>query len=363
MSETVFILGAGASSSAGAPLMKDFLDAAEFQRKHGRYGREDFQLVFDGISELMQAHSKSAIDLENIESVFAAFEMAKLLGRLGKMELSKVEKLTTAMQSVIEKTISANVEFPISKGGIIAPNPYPRLVRLVAEATSNHTPSAAPNFRPRRVEDFSIITFNYDICLDFAFQSIPVQYCVNWSEYDSGLLILKLHGSLNWGTCSGCNKLVPIPIADLFRNRFLDLAGRQSITIPVDFAQEAFQHCPPKLITGPLVVPPTWNKGQYHADLAPVWRAAAAQLANAENIIVCGYSLPETDKFFEYLYALGSIGTARLKRFWVFNPDEGRKRNFQGLLGQGASSRFKFFPMGFEQMFDHVRPIFNLTSN
>src|SRR5271156_2630675 len=108
MSETVFILGAGASHSAGAPLMRNFLDAAERLRTHARTGRADFELVFEGIAALQQAHFKSAIDLDNIESVFAAFEMAKLLGRLGNMESSKIEMLTGAMQSVIEKTISAN---------------------------------------------------------------------------------------------------------------------------------------------------------------------------------------------------------------------------------------------------------------
>jgi hypothetical protein len=267
------------------------------------------------------------------------------------------------MQSVIEKTISANVQFPVSGGGLVAPNPYPQLVRLITEATSNHPAAAAPNFSPRRIEDFSIITFNYDICLDFAFQNVPVQYCINWSENDTGMLILKLHGSLNWGTCSGCNRILPLAPSEIFRNRFFDLSGRRSVTLPIDFAKIEFRHCPSKPITGPFVVPPTWNKGRYHTDLAQVWRAAAAQLADAENIIVCGYSFPETDKFFEYLYALGSIGTARLKRFWVFNPDEKRKKNFESLLGQGASPRFKFFEKGFEQMFSDVRPIFNLTSN
>jgi hypothetical protein len=365
MSETVFILGAGASQSAGAPLMKDFLDVAERQSKQPSSSREDFELVFDGISALQQAQSKSAIDLNNVESVFAAFEMAKLLGRLGNMELLKINNLAKAMQTVIAQTIGANVNFPISQNQIVAPAPYAQLARLISEATSDTGPLWAAGLASRKLRDFSIITFNYDICLDFAFQNFPVQYCLDWSEHDPdiSLQLLKLHGSLNWGTCSECNKIVPVSFAKLFENKFKQLQGKRSVTIPIDFAGGQFEHCLSKPMFGPVVVPPTWNKGPFYENIAPIWREAARQLGDAENIIICGYSYPETDKFFEYLYAIGSIGRVRLKRFWVFNPDVSRERNFRSLLGQGASDRFKFFSLNFEQMLPHVRPIFGLTSN
>ena len=32
-------------------------------------------------------------------------------------------------------------------------------------------------------------------------------------------------------------------------------------------------------------------------------------------------SLPASDHFFRYLYALGTVGDLRLKRVWVFDPD------------------------------------------
>lgn len=344
--------------------MKNFLDVAEGLSKQASSDREDFELVFDGVSALQQAQSKSAIDLNNVESVFAAFEMAKLLGRLGNMELTKIDNLTKAMQTVIAHTISASVNFPIVQNQIAAPAPYAQLVRLITEVTSG-TGVTSAGFTSRNLQDFSVITFNYDICLDFAFRNFPVQYCLaDWSEHDPpGLRILKLHGSLNWGTCSECKKIVQVPFAKLFENKFKQLQGLRNVTIPVDFKTGQFKHCSSTSMVGPVVVPPTWNKGPFHENIAPIWREAARQLGNAENIFVCGYSYPETDKFFEYLYALGSMGSVRLKRFWVFNPDGDRKKNFQALLGQGASARFEFFEKKFEEMFHHVRPIFNLTSN
>jgi hypothetical protein len=108
----------------------------------------------------------------------------------------------------------------------------------------------------------------------------------------------------------------------------------------------------------PLIVPPTWNKTQYHKELQAVWRRAAQRLAEAENIFVIGYSLPPTDEFFRYLYALGTTGQVWLKRFWVFDPDQSGsvERRFRRLLGPMAKSKFKVH----KEVFSHA--IEQLTS-
>jgi hypothetical protein len=92
------------------------------------------------------------------------------------------------------------------------------------------------------------------------------------------------------------------------------------------------------------VVPPTWSKGEYHRSLSNVWRQAATELGTANNVFVIGYSLPETDSFFRYLYALGSQSRTRIKRLVIFNPDpDGQvKRRFEGLLGGDALDKLEF---------------------
>ena len=53
-------------------------------------------------------------------------------------------------------------------------------------------------------------------------------------------------------------------------------------------------------------------------------RSKATVLSEAENIFVCGYSLPATDAFFHLLFALGSVGNTRLRNFVVFDvADQG----------------------------------------
>ena len=61
MSQTVFILGAGASRQAGAPLMRDFLDIAANLWKSGEVEQDEehFKNVFNQIGGFQVVHSKS----------------------------------------------------------------------------------------------------------------------------------------------------------------------------------------------------------------------------------------------------------------------------------------------------------------
>jgi hypothetical protein len=104
----------------------------------------------------------------------------------------------------------------------------------------------------------------------------------------------------------------------------------------------------------PVIVPPTWSKAEHHARIEQVWREAARELSEARNIYVIGYSLPATDQFFRYLYAVGSIGDGRLRRFWVFDPEKEVHARFEALLGPGARGRFKPYEMTFEKAISEI---------
>ena len=72
MSDIVFILGAGASVDAGAPVMKNFLDVADNLWKSGisENAKDDFIDIFKALGKLQLAQAKANIDLNNIEDVF-----------------------------------------------------------------------------------------------------------------------------------------------------------------------------------------------------------------------------------------------------------------------------------------------------
>jgi len=55
--------------------------------------------------------------------------------------------------------------------------------------------------------------------------------------------------------------------------------------------------------------------------LVPVWQAAAAALKSARQLVVMGYSMPDTDTFMRYLLATALKRSPQLERVVIVNPD------------------------------------------
>jgi NAD-dependent SIR2 family protein deacetylase len=345
VSRTVFIVGAGASAESGGPVMATFLDYAYNLRRNAnaklsKRQQDSLDLVFKGISALQVAHSKSDLDLNNLESVFGAFEMARLAGRLPPLSKEEVEELNPAMRLLIVTALEKSIRFPVvNRAQVRAPHPYHDFGEVLISRI------AGSDLGP-----ISFITFNYDLALDYLlhFRREQVDYCFN-DEPQGGVPLMKLHGSVNWARCTSCQKTAPWSLNDFFMKHDWNRAFWDDKTREVEFNVGAllkqYEHCSGQACEpDPVIVPPTWNKSEY-PQVANVWKHAARHLADAENIIVIGYSLPDADQFFRYLFAVGTIGDARPQRFWVIDPDNsGRiETRFQNLLGPYFESRFQKF--------------------
>jgi hypothetical protein len=342
VSNVVFVLGAGASKAAGAPLMGDFLDTAYRLWKEGKVAErdDDFARVFGAISALQSVHSKSRLDLDNVESVFSTFEMAAMLSRLPGREPDEIEAALESLKVLIGTTIEMTLEIPWHKGHAYAPVPYVQFVELlkqVSRATS-----------PRR--SVSVVTFNYDLACDFAMHSagLGVDYALDDATDRNTIPLLKLHGSLNWVYCPDLERVVPWTLQEHFGKYRWDVWDEQTIVrLRLMPHLKDFKYQEHDVLPEPVLVPPTWNKSTYHRNIAEVWKRAARELSDAEDIYIIGYSLPETDSFFRYLYALGTVGETMLKRLWVFNPDQTVEDRFESMLGPAAQARFRFVPETF----------------
>lgn len=376
MAQNVFILGAGASQEAGAPLMNDFLDKVDnlytYEKDRLKLGRsfksdlllKDYENVRNIISDLQIIHSKSNLDLYNIETLFGAIEMANLISYLPNHNQDDISKLRSSIINVIVTTLELSVQFPVpsnyddnddDRGGdpffiLGVPKPYDELIKTL---------KLLPG-------DSAILTFNYDIAIDYAFfkSSWPINYHLDESNNDNKYSLLKLHGSINWGICPQCNKIIPMGFDDFIKSsRISNLnTDSPSNSFLISEGLKVFSHLNCKeagfqrVDDVPVIVPPTWNKTQYHSSLANVWKHAARELSNAVNIFVIGYSLPETDSFFRYLYALGSIGSSPIKHFWVFDPDKSGTVNdrFRRMIGQGIERRYSYYKIGFSDAIKHI---------
>jgi hypothetical protein len=169
---------------------------------------------------------------------------------------------------------------------------------------------------------------------------LPYGYFFNdKSVVGTGVKLLKLHGSINWGQDLNSKEIVPIAVDSLLSN--FAIVTDQSLThhtLPVGASFAKLKSFAPM----PVIVPPGLFKAEYQDSIGNVWQEAAKELESAKEIIVIGYSLPETDFFFRYLYALGTVGQTILRRFAVFNPDRDVEGRFRSLLGLGALGRFKY---------------------
>lgn len=364
MSRIVFILGAGASVDSGAPTMLNFLDKARDLLYEGRLESNDadrFEKVFNATGLLQRILAKSSVDIVNIESVFGLLEMARTISSfpgLTKDELGAnndvLDQLIQNLKFLITATLERTMEFPYRKK-LSPPDSYGKLADLIFDL-----------WRKDSGNSTSILTFNYDLGADFALahKAIIPEYCLDdgdWPEIQDNktlrVPLLKLHGSLNWKLDISSGEVQPVHI-----NKLL---GTRSIFEP--------SHEPDKsrLMVSSLIkkinekdknkydlfiVPPTWSKSEHHGRIAPVWKAAAKELSEAEHIFIIGYSLPESDYFFKFLYALGTVSDQSLLRhFWVFNPDASAEQRYKGLLGPGAQQRFRFFPAYFRDSTDIIR--------
>jgi hypothetical protein len=329
----VFIIGAGASREAGGPLMMDFFDRAEQIRKRTDIDKAAFDLVFRAIEELQVVHSKAALDINNIESVMTAFEMAALFGRLGSLAPGEVRGLRDAITTLVAQTVDELVCFNVvpQSTGV---QPWGVQPWGVHSALCN-----AVNDLLRSGEQVSILSYNYDLGADFAIDVLdrPIDYGLsNAPMGPTHIPLLKLHGSLAWRTPKAPEDMTitAIPVRQLGRT-IAEHIGTTQGRVPIRIRQY--------LPGGPVIVPPTWTKGPFYESIKQVWLRAADELKEAENIYVVGYSLPFSDEFFRLLYALGTAGATRIKRFWVFDPNGAVEERFRRLLGQAVEDRFRFY--------------------
>lgn len=308
MSEIVFVLGAGASAHTGAPVMATFLEnSRRLSRRVLEPWKKDFGLVFEAINELQRVHSKARFDIHNLETVFTILEIAKTVRKLpGFEDPDKIAEVVESFKRVIAYTLALTTLFEVKRpsGDPIQIRPseaYSKFAQLVKKLGDINSKFSV-----------SIITFNYDIALDHALEAhgLSPDYCLPRQNLNSEKVkLLKLHGSLNWGKIKGEEKKdiyyydrlvhfaqdqahrvigpaekINVPIADelphLILNRWpMELEGKKTADIET------------------VIVPPGFYKAEHHETIGDVWASAAKELAEAEDILIIGFSLPTTDYF------------------------------------------------------------------
>ena len=198
--------------------------------------------------------------------------------------------------------------------------------------------------------EFSFITFNYDVCLEAALEAYGIRYdyFLEGGASPGVTPLLKLHGSINWGLDrkEATPTIAPAPISQM---RFNALGLADHVCFNVGSLLNGLGINGRVLDGPPVIVPPSWNKNSYHGQLSNVWAKASQELASAENIVVIGYSLPETDSFFRYLFALGTESPTTIRKFTAGSPApctarRGRPRSAGQKLQAVPVTRTRYLP-------------------
>jgi NAD-dependent SIR2 family protein deacetylase len=335
--KNVFILGAGFSSEAGAPLMSDFLPRARDLRDDPSSAltdaeRRTFGNVIGYRFNLNKALAKVHVDLDNIEQLFGFLEMDLQLSQAAD------NNLRIDMTYLIARTLEISTSTPLREQNIrivTAPvrdtrysyrfqgNQYAFLVGLVAGLWN-------PAKQERGTSRDAIITFNYDLVLER--EMVPLglgpQYFLDATTdfpmvFTNSVLhvkLLKMHGSTNWILCSRCRDRIYVRVPN--EAQVASVIGAQ--VCPV---------CHHTTLR-PFIVPPTWNKGIEERFLRPVWAAALQELLGAGRIFIVGYSFPETDQFFKYLLGLALAQNNDLSEIWIVNRSVEAHERFGLLFSQ-----------------------------
>lgn len=314
----VYILGAGFGVDAGLPTIAEFLnvmrDSADWLAAERRNReRASVDGVLDFRHEAAAAGYRVNVDLDNIEDLFS------LAAALPQMTASRDVQVaigatlnyaaTRSSPREVRLRVSEARGWPITDAwrasarridpagdsSDVFSSIYDYYATVLAGRTSR---TNAPN---RNI----VVTFNYDLLLEAALTrlGLPFSYGLGAEgvTYDrsahstpeaepDGLVLLKLHGSLNWA---------------LRENDVLGVYGSYDDA----------------LATGglPHVVPPTWEKTMAGA-IRTVWRRAVSALMDATRVIVIGFSFRPTDAHFKYLLAAGLMDNSSLRRILVVNP-------------------------------------------
>jgi NAD-dependent SIR2 family protein deacetylase len=321
--KNVFIVGAGFSAEAGAPVVRTFFEQAMELWKNPNSGlegqeRDIFRQVFDYRHELEIAEAKVQVDLDNIEDLFGTVEMASHLGfndaQTVKGKLVYVI-LRTLELTATKRPWTRNIEYSFRDG------PSPRSTTFAGDLYEFFVDVVARRWEPppaAGVAQDSIISLNYDLLLERAMEPGPLAplYGLSpevvgeepWEQSDKKRVrLLKLHGSANWAICPRCRNGVYV-----LRHSDASVLGLSRVPVCRGCGGQANNR---------LIVPPTWNKEEYRPLLNSVWKSAANEIAAAQRLVIIGYSMPETDKFFQYLLALSLQNNRVLDQVVVVNSN------------------------------------------
>lgn len=348
MSKTVYILGAGFSKSANAPLQSELIKEI-FRIKNDELPHDQRNLFLKYRNEFKNFLSDAFFTDEtkfediNLEDIYTPIDRC-ISDNLAFRNISPMDliEFRQKINGLIIIMLDHKLRMTRTRGGHI--EHFTNYLITQRKLNLNDDP-------------FAIISTNWDILIDNALKrKIPdsegtVDYCCNVTPYDSeapvmtGLLakgrgmynikILKLHGSMNWLHCKRCQRL--------FVTFFEKIALNEYVNKPIcRMCEKNFKNSLTSdggaMLSSQLIMP-TFLKDLNNVQLKMIWQNAGIELSEASKIIFMGYSLPMADFELRQLLARNvrhhsSIEVVLNKRPDNSNIDQSPEKRYRAFFGK-----------------------------
>lgn len=356
MGKTVFILGAGFSTSCGAPpqgaLLKEIFNLEKKSFKSTNDRKKVIQLLDSFKSFASKNLFLSIKEIENmaLEDIFTPIDRC-ILEDISFRDISpdKLIKIREELFNLLILALRENIT-----------NPDAEYIKHFAKILVDKC-----KVRTKKIKEdpISVITTNWDIILDNAIQKEldllkesdnkePFEGVVDYCCYVSSLndddrikpglfalgkgkfnvKLLKLHGSMNWMQCPRCQRLY-VDFFQKFQGGFI-FSSKYCGHCTANYQQRKHESI---RLRNNLIMP-TFLKDLNNFQIKLIWQNAGIELSEASKVVFIGYSLPYAD--FELRQLLSRMIPKNTKIEVILRNEDKPKKGFEHY---SAVHRYKTF--------------------
>jgi len=323
----VILLGAGASKSEGAPLQNQLFN--EFFKYYREVLKGKIWSLSEEQEKLIIEYFKNfwGIDVNNYENQkvkFPTFEeclsildLAYFRGESFKgYSKKKINAVRNALIFLIAKILDEKLRGKITH--------HRNLVNRLK--------------KERKFRQTAFISLNYDIIIDNILADLHPEYHLDYDiefvnferendwtrpEESKSVLLLKIHGSLNWLYCPTCNHIerTPRKATEAF------------------YKEKSCGDCNTPM--KPVIIPPTFYKELTNPFVQKIVLKADKVLRNIGRIFICGYSFPDADMHIKYLLKRAERFKGITPEIYIINNHQGKTEQQKGEEKQRFMRFFK----------------------
>lgn len=372
--KTVYVLGAGFSLPAGGPNQADLLGNI-VRRKHDDKRHKNRQIRLLAFLTETMGLPCSMLAKSVLEDVYTPIDrcIADGVSYRGKRP-TELEKIRNELDFLVALEIKKGFEESTRDRSYVR-----RFASFLVDLAKKRSELARTGIDPGQAKSynpFSVITLNWDILLDNAINDILIEtdYGLGLGDYDPfgvvdyccyisplnqsdrrirpglwtlgckgyNVKLLKIHGSLNWLQCTGCQRM--------FTGFGEKIAISEAIGMECRHCRE--HGCLSRLRS--TLIMPTFLKDLSNFQIKLVWQNASIELMEARKVVFIGYSLPDADFEFRQLLSRMVHRDAEIEVVLWGDAETypGEKSRFSRFF---AGRKIAFEPKGVTAFIDRLR--------